>query len=635
LLLSQFDVLGSSSYFSADSTVKRSGSYSMKVLAASTSNYAQKKAYTNPPTNSTYGTTSVARFAFRMTAPLPTNNTPYVGFIASAGGTGYLYYRPSTNRLAVTFDGTSFGDANVALLMDTWYLLEFRVSVGGSTRTMEWRIDGAAQPSVSKVVAASFIDSIQFTGGPTGTGAVWYDDIFMSATSTDYPIGDGRIERLVPDGMGPGFGNPGSGTTFFQNNDNTAVDSNSWTRLDEIPPTTADYVKKVSGTTTANYVDITFQNTTETCINGVAGTMAYGSSATNQSNLVVTSLVDNGTARVIDQGSRSGGGSVLNHTRTGVAQPATAPWSQAAVNGLIGRFTATDVAPIPYLEQFILEYDVNLAGTPPPEGAAGTETGATASTTAANAGIACGNPTQLDGRPCSYAREDYTTAGPPILRTTADLTGSGAGKCTLYKFTPSTAAGSTSYVWGRRTAGSGGAGAIKESAVRYYGTNEFGQLCTGLGIGAGPAGWPGYLVKYDAGSTPAQATAEAGLGSAAPVATPVGTISYWNGSSVSTLAVSTAQQAIPVSDFAYTANGYKVEIITSCTGCGLASALSGTLPVGATGTIDRTDASATVGAPVVGAFQYKVTNVSSGAVLANLRVAVDLGNLAVTAHYAP
>jgi hypothetical protein len=361
------------------------------------------------------------------------------------------------------------------------------------------------------------------------------------------------------------------------------------------------------------------------------------SSAANKANQAAIHMMHGGVDATVwdfNLGQNLGTSGFINGMGAVVA-PVSGLWTQSELNGAKLRAGyATDVRTIPQWDSLAIQYYVPTSSEIA-EGGAGTETGATASTTAAGAGIACGNPTELDGRPCSYAKEDYTTAGPPILRTTVDLSGSGAGKCTVFKFTPSTAAGSTSYVWGRRTAGSGGAGAIKESAVRYYGTNEFGQLCTGLGIGAGPAGWPGYLVKYDAGSTPAQVSAEAGLGSSAPVATPAGTISYWNGSSVSTLAVSTAQQAIPVSDFAYTANGYKVEIITSCTGCGLASALSGTLPVGATGNVDRTDASATVGAPVVGAFQYKVTNVSTGAVLANLRVAVDLGSLTATAHYAP
>jgi hypothetical protein len=319
--------------------------------------------------------------------------------------------------------------------------------------------------------------------------------------------------------------------------------------------------------------------------------------------------------------------------KSAMVPPGSGPWTQSLVNGLAGRLGfATDANPEPYWQAMMLEVGT-VDTTELPPGGAGTETGATASTTAANAGIACGNPTQLDGRPCSYAKEDYSTAGPPILRTKLDLTGSGAGTASLFKFTPSAAANSTSYVWGRRTAGSGGVGAIKESAVRYYGTNEFATLPTV--VGSGPAGWPGYWVKYDAGTSSAQVSAEAGLGSSAPVATPVGTIFYWNGSTVSTLAVSTAQQAIPVSDVSYSANGYRVDITTNCTGCGLASALSNTLPVGASGNVDRTDASATVGAPVTGAFQYKVTNVSTGAVLANLRVAVDLGSLSATAHYAP
>ena len=273
------------------------------------------------------------------------------------------------------------------------------------------------------------------------------------------------------------------------------------------------------------------------------------------------------------------------------------------------------------------------------EGPAGTETGHTASTTAANAGIACGNPTQTDGRACSYAREDYSTAGPPHLRTTLNLTGSGAGKCTLFKFKPSTAAGSTSYVWGRRTPGSGGVGAVRESAVRYYGTNEFGSLCSV--VGSGPAGWPGYLVKYDAGTTPSQVSAEAGLGASAPSSTAAGTISYWNGTGVSTMTPPAAGGAIPVftdgfgKSVNYASGGYRIEI----SNVSLAAAPSEIFQIcGAPcpgGAADRSEARAVLGSPVTGGFDYRVTNTSTGEVVADLHVAVDLGTMTAQARYAP
>ncbi len=267
--------------------------------------------------------------------------------------------------------------------------------------------------------------------------------------------------------------------------------------------------------------------------------------------------------------------------------------------------------------------------TEPAPGGAGTETGHTASTTAASSGIACGNPIQTDGRACTYAREDYSTAGPPHLSTKLDLSGSGAGKCTVFKFTPSTAAGSTSYVWGRRAPGTGGAGTVKESAVRYYGTNELGALCSV--VGSGPANWPGYLVKYDAGSTPAQVFAEAGIGAAAPSYTSAGTISYWNGTGVSTMTPPAAGGSIPAQPVSYTANGFRIEISNITLGTTPSEAFD---PSGGIGPV-RYEARASLGSPVIGTFDYKVTNTSTAAVVADLRVAVDLGSMSATARYSP
>jgi hypothetical protein len=209
------------------------------------------------------------------------------------------------------------------------------------------------------------------------------------------------------------------------------------------------------------------------------------------------------------------------------------------------------------------------------------------------------------------------------------LAGSGLGTAKIYKFSPSTGGG-TSYVWGRRTAGTGGAGTVKESAVRYPGTHEFGAIPTVFG--AGPASWPGYWVKYDAGTSAASVDAEAGVGSGPPTITSVGTISYWNGAGVSTMAPPLAGGTIPVSPVDFTSGGYRIEISGSL---GTSPSFTSQVPAGASGIANRTEAKAILGTPLGGTFTYKVTNTATSAVIVDVTVSVDLGALTATARYAP
>jgi hypothetical protein len=138
-------------------------------------------------------------------------------------------------------------------------------------------------------------------------------------------------------------------------------------------------------------------------------------------------------------------------------------------------------------------------------------------------------------------------------------------------------------------------------------------------------------VKYDAGVSSAQVHAEAGIGSSPPSYTLVGTISYWNGTGISTMSPPAAGGTIPVASVDHTSGGFRIQISGS-----LATAPSHTrqIPAGAIGIADRTEAQAVLGSPVAGAFTYKLTNTGTGAVVVDLTISVDLGTLTATTRYA-
>lgn len=606
----------------ADTTVVRNGTYSLKTAPAGSGGYVDQIVNQVPRI--------VMSFAIRFDA-LPTTNITELAaaYTVTSGIHMRLGYDLSGNKLKIALNGGSPVFASSTLAAGQWYVIDMKYDTSTGTHAADWRINGVDQPAASVGSAATNMYFFLLGTSFAGVYASYFDDIVVSQTTADYPIGDGKILPLKPNAMGTH-----SGSSNFQNDNNTAIDATTWSRLDEVPiNSTADFVKQVTASGTS-YVEVNFEDTAETCIRGVTARMAYYPQDVPQANNGKTSIFDGSTETVVYSGGMTERSTVV-FTKRAIVPPATSPWSQSAVNGLKARIGySTDASPNPRWDALLLEYFVPGIVV---EGGAGTETGSTASTTAASSGTPCGNPTQLDGRACSYAREDYSTSGPPHLSARLDLTGSGAGKAKIYKFQPTTQAGSTSYVWGRRTAGGGGAGTVKETVVRYPGTHELGALPAALG--SGPTGWQGYWVKYDAGSTATSVSAEAGIGSAAPTITSAGTISYWNGSGYSTMTPPTDGSApvIPAVPVSHSSGGFRVEICPAPDPCSLAVSPSSTsqVPAGASGTTTRTEARATLGSPMSGTFTYKVSNTSSGAVIAYVTVAVDLGSLSATARYAP
>jgi hypothetical protein len=329
---------------SADAANRRNGSYSLRTAPANAAAYAAV-------TLSGSGNTIVARFALRL-ASLPAATVNLAVVVPSVGNSGFLAYNSATGRLGVRWGAGSIVDATLAPAAGTWYVIELR-AVTTSPRTLAWRIDGVDQTQASSTETAGNVTGIGF--GTTATNVTYtanFDDVIASRTSSDYPIGNGKVLALAPNGMGTHL-NP----TRFQDNDSTAVDSTSWTRVDEVPAnSTADYVKQITIGTTS-YLEFTFADTTENCINAVGAAVAYHSSAAG-TNSGKTSIFNGATENIVYSGSM--GGTTLTYKRASVSAGAGA-WTTALLNALVARvgYSGT-VFPMPYWDALLLEYDVPI-----------------------------------------------------------------------------------------------------------------------------------------------------------------------------------------------------------------------------------------------------------------------------------
>jgi hypothetical protein len=327
---------------SADAAVHRNGAYSLRLAPNYTAAYAAASL-------SGTGSAASVRFAVRL-ASLPTTTASLAAFVPAAGSWGYLVYDRSSGRFGVQWGAEAITLGTVAPAVGTWYVIEMRVTLS-NPRTLDWRIDRVDQASVSSAQASS---SLVWLGLGTQDSNVAYvanyDDIIASSAANDYPIGDGKVLALPVNGVGSH-----DGSNRFRNDDNSGIDPDSWARVDDVPAdSTADYVKQVTGAGN-RYLEFTFADTSETCINAVGALLAYHSAGSGN-NSGTASIFNGSSESVIYRGRMNG--TTLSYAHTVVWSGGEA-WAAAAVNGLVARVGySNDVNPNPYWDALLLEYDV-------------------------------------------------------------------------------------------------------------------------------------------------------------------------------------------------------------------------------------------------------------------------------------
>lgn len=330
----------------ADASVARNGGWSLRVTDPAGSSHSA--------TIASAGAVIVARFYLRLAALPAASVTELVTLDAAAGADLRLGFAAgATPRLTLGFVGGAVTPASTTISAATWIRIDLRFTANTNPRTADWQVDGVAQTPISFAVAASTVSAVRF-GSTVGADVytVNFDDVMTTATTGDYPIGDGAVLPLRPDGVGT-HSVPGS----FRHEDGSAIDATTHLRLDDNPLTSsADYVRQeVAGA--ASYVELTFGDTSATCVVGVSGVVAYhaGSSSANNGK---SSIFDGATERILYTGDMSEVG--LFYRSAIVAR--AGGWTAAGTNALRARIGySTDVSPLPYWDALLLEVATGLS----------------------------------------------------------------------------------------------------------------------------------------------------------------------------------------------------------------------------------------------------------------------------------
>lgn len=324
---------------------------------------------------------------------------------------GRLYVTPTgQSQLAYkNAAGTVTGAVNGPVLTTgTWYRIDLAVNTQGTTWTSLWSVNGLPQtPTNLAGMTADTIFQFQVGSATVGdTAQVYVDDFAVTDTTADYPIGAGSSLGFRIDGAGT-HATPGS----FQDDDSTAIDPTSWTRLDDpVASTGVDHVKQT--VTGANsFLEWTLQNTAlPQTANWVSAVMAsHSSSATSVTG--TTKVVRNGdsdAAAPVLYGGNMATNASLGYHQNVIAAP-VAGWTPSEVNALKIRMGYVNpVGTQPYWDAAMVEVDSPDGPVDPPSGLYTNDTNATAGST---------NPTTIASATPRFSVNNTTGGAATLERT--------------------------------------------------------------------------------------------------------------------------------------------------------------------------------------------------------------------------
>jgi hypothetical protein len=328
------------------------GTPTVEAGAARTGNYGLRSASganSATPAAEASVAVSVGRFYFRFDgAPSTTVRFANIGFELHL----------LTNREVRI--GASFA-TGIILDVDTWHMIEW--SHVDSTNVVKVRINGTAVTDQS----SANTPQPPHLGQNAATGVTFdFDDVAVSHTEGDYPLGPGYSEAILPSSLAVN-----TGGTYVQDASGTAITTGDWARLDSVPiDETTDYIRQTAGNNTpSTNPSLGFANANTDDINGVQAHVAYGAAAT-QANAQRYYVTANGVDTYLH-------GTSSTQPTVGVVGPVYSSkqvdnggvaWTDSMLDGLVFRWgtgTATDVNPVPRVNNMLIEVDyAESTGTP-------------------------------------------------------------------------------------------------------------------------------------------------------------------------------------------------------------------------------------------------------------------------------
>jgi hypothetical protein len=345
--------------FSIDITTKRSGNRSLKALNVNSGIFISAN-YT-----STNPTIVVAR-AYVFFAVLPNVSVHLLQFPTDASGLPSTYFNSADNKIYARC-GTQNGATGFTVTTGQWYLIDMKGDVSGSPKKCDVSVDGTVLGQASTAVSANLFSNLRINN-PTGnsTAEIYYDDILISETSADYPIGAGKVEHFIP--TSDGTHNVAGANDFERSatgTDITNATTDAYQLIDDVPlksGTATEYINLIAPPNATDYVEVVIGpapgiNTPTAAPRAVEAIVAVSAAATTGNNLRIA-LNDNGTTD--DIRNATVGSTTIIYSRKHYADPPSAAtaWTLSGngnFNNVRMRCYTSDAAPDPWWASAMIE----------------------------------------------------------------------------------------------------------------------------------------------------------------------------------------------------------------------------------------------------------------------------------------
>lgn len=265
--------------FTHDTGTRRSGSYSLKVVQPAGSATRISKTLTT-------GIRTLVGSVYFYCAAAPSVQSI---ILDSGSGPRPTFRLETDGRMSALFNSGTAQSTAGSVCDAAWHRLDFYADTATTNSFfLDWQIDAVAQTRATRALTAQDIPSFQIgSAGTTPTATFFLDDLVLSATAADYPIGEHTVFGVSPTGDGTHVNTNGG----MENDAGTDITTTAWQLVDNWPPSSTAFLRQsVIGTT--DYAEVTFANhdATMTTIWDAQALLAYtaSTSAANEGATIVS-----------------------------------------------------------------------------------------------------------------------------------------------------------------------------------------------------------------------------------------------------------------------------------------------------------------------------------------------------------
>lgn len=314
---------------------------------------------------------NVARFYVRF-ATLPDLSGPFFLFSFTGGATaGAFFYQPDSKIVAYG-SATSFGASGITITTGQWYRIDVKVDSSANPWLIDVQVDGVAcgQKSDAQASSTAVSAALLYIGAGT-TANLFFDDLVISQTAADYPIGAGYVNHFVP--TSDGTHNVAGAADFKKGAagvDITNATTDSYLLVDDVPldavgsaPTANDYINAIAPPNATDYTENVFGPasgiSTPTAAPRAVEVVVETAQASTATGSFKLNLNDNGTVDTIkEQVGVAGVVATKAWTKHYATAPTGGAWTISGAgnfNNLRIRFYSADAAPDQYFVAAMIE----------------------------------------------------------------------------------------------------------------------------------------------------------------------------------------------------------------------------------------------------------------------------------------